>query len=46
MNIKILYYSSVYNEMIMNFENTIKNSSELNFDEHTDKFIEFSRARI
>ena len=45
MNIKILYYSSVYNEMIMNFENTIKNSSELNFDEHTDKFIEFSRGQ-
>ncbi len=45
MNIKILYYSSVYNELIMNFENTIKNSSELNFDEHTNKFIEFSRGQ-
>tara|TARA_B100000902_G_C27294465_1_gene909111 strand:- start:64 stop:1167 length:1104 start_codon:yes stop_codon:yes gene_type:complete len=45
MNIKILYYSTVYNELIKNFENTIKNSSDLNFNDHTNRFMEFSRGQ-
>ena len=42
MNIKILYYSTVYNELIKNFENTNKNYLNLNFNDHTDELIEFS----
>ena len=45
MNIKILYYSTVYNELIKNFENTNKNYLNLNFNDHTDELIEFSRGQ-
>ncbi len=45
MNIKILYYSSVYHELIKNFENTTKNLSDLSFNDHTNIFMEFSRGQ-
>ena len=45
MNIKILYYSTVYGELIKNFENITKNSSNLNFNDHTDRLMEFSRGQ-
>ena len=45
MNLKILYYSSVYNELIDNFEITHKNCQKLSFDDHTKKFMEFSRGQ-
>lgn len=45
MNLKILYYSSVYNELVENFEITHKNYQYFNFADHTKKFMEFSRGQ-
>ena len=45
MNLKILYYSSVYNELVENFEITHKNYQYFNFAKHTKKFMEFSRGQ-